>query len=624
VSHCGPSGAAAYTGAVCETRDPNYSSGNPARHRTLYSYDALGELTSITPAQPDNSRTTPPAETITYDNYSRQISLTNSKSDVTGSHYDTLDRLTKTDIPGTWTSERVYDADGNQLSATDYNGSHVADDFDSYTYDPINRVATQTNWTIGTSTLTWDSNSRLLTYHDAGGTVGYGYDTAGGLTSLTEPGGSCTGFSLPSTPPTTASLCTLYALDKNGKRLSTVNPGSVAGQTYIYDTSGRISRLKATGASGAVLVDYSYSYLNGTPDANHISKRTDNITGNYLTYTYTAGSRLTSAITKNSGGTTLTTFVYCYDAAGNRTNVRTTTGATCPGTATYTYDGANQILTHPYGTDASYDLDGNETDIDSASAGSTIERQTGYGNGNQADSFTVPGGGALTQNYFGVNNNQRYNTDVTTSITDNIESSPLGVSAITRVTSGTPGTPTYITRDPYGNLVGLRIGSAHYYYETDNQQTVLRLITSTGTTANSYTYDPYGQTTDTETITQPFGYTSGYLDWATGLVKLGARYYDPTLGTFTQPDPKTHPTDPNQSSPYPYTGNDPINNIDPSGLGFWNDVASVGFNILLAATIAVECSAIIVAGGGPEDPAADAGCAVVAGATAGAFDKWAE
>ncbi|WP_373559793.1 RHS repeat-associated core domain-containing protein [Streptomyces sp. TLI_55] len=42
---------------------------------------------------------------------------------------------------------------------------------------------------------------------------------------------------------------------------------------------------------------------------------------------------------------------------------------------------------------------------------------------------------------------------------------------------------------------------------------------------------------------------------------MGARYYDPQLGRFTQPDPSGQET-----NPYLYTGGDPINRTDPNGL----------------------------------------------------------
>jgi RHS repeat-associated protein len=54
-------------------------------------------------------------------------------------------------------------------------------------------------------------------------------------------------------------------------------------------------------------------------------------------------------------------------------------------------------------------------------------------------------------------------------------------------------------------------------------------------------------------------YTGGYLDTATGMYKLGARYYDPTLGRFTQTDPT------GQDPHYTYAGNDPCNYVDPTG-----------------------------------------------------------
>ncbi len=60
----------------------------------------------------------------------------------------------------------------------------------------------------------------------------------------------------------------------------------------------------------------------------------------------------------------------------------------------------------------------------------------------------------------------------------------------------------------------------------------------TGTVAAAYTYSAYGTTlTSTGTLTQPYKYGTGYTDTTTNLVKLGIRYYDPTLGRFTQQDP---------------------------------------------------------------------------------------
>ena len=74
--HCGPGGAAAFGGALCEARDADYSATLPAEHRTAYTYNALGQLVTVTPATPDHGRSTPPATTVTYDSHSRPQTVT--------------------------------------------------------------------------------------------------------------------------------------------------------------------------------------------------------------------------------------------------------------------------------------------------------------------------------------------------------------------------------------------------------------------------------------------------------------------------------------------------------------------------------------------------------------------
>ena len=51
---------------------------------------------------------------------------------------------------------------------------------------------------------------------------------------------------------------------------------------------------------------------------------------------------------------------------------------------------------------------------------------------------------------------------------------------------------------------------------------------------------------------------------ATGLIHYRARYYDPALGRFTQPDPAGFVDGINR---YAYVGNSPVNFTDPLGLG---------------------------------------------------------
>ena len=53
-----------------------------------------------------------------------------------------------------------------------------------------------------------------------------------------------------------------------------------------------------------------------------------------------------------------------------------------------------------------------------------------------------------------------------------------------------------------------------------------------------------------------------YMDPETGLIYLRARYYDPTTGQFLSRDPAVAST----REAYGYTGGDPLNGSDPSGL----------------------------------------------------------
>jgi RHS repeat-associated protein len=82
-----------------------------------------------------------------------------------------------------------------------------------------------------------------------------------------------------------------------------------------------------------------------------------------------------------------------------------------------------------------------------------------------------------------------------------------------------------------------------------------------------YVYkNPYGTDVDTSgTAARPLRFAGEYLDTETGLYKIGARYYQPTLGRWTQQDPIDQPADLRQSNPYLFAGGDPVNLVDPTG-----------------------------------------------------------
>jgi len=126
------------------------------------------------------------------------------------------------------------------------------------------------------------------------------------------------------------------------------------------------------------------------------------------------------------------------------------------------------------------------------------------------------------------------------------------------------------------------------YYETDGLGTVTSLSTSTGALAETYTYDSFGNTTNSSgSLTNPFQYTSREFDTESNLYFYRARYYDPQAGRFLSEDP----LGPKDEGPnlYAYVSNNPIMSVDPLGR----------YKIDKSCT---NHPCISIGGGGPNDP----------------------
>ena len=106
--------------------------------------------------------------------------------------------------------------------------------------------------------------------------------------------------------------------------------------------------------------------------------------------------------------------------------------------------------------------------------------------------------------------------------------------------------------------------SAASYYEQDGVNSVTSLSNSTGSLANTYTYDAFGkQTASTGTLTNPFQYTAREFDTETGVYEYRSRYYDQNLGRFLSEDPVGFSS--GTYNLYDYVSGDPVDFNDPSG-----------------------------------------------------------
>jgi RHS repeat-associated protein len=121
-----------------------------------------------------------------------------------------------------------------------------------------------------------------------------------------------------------------------------------------------------------------------------------------------------------------------------------------------------------------------------------------------------------------------------------------------------------------GQLLSERTLSGTYYALFDALGSTIGLTDGSGNLVSTWTYDPWGNVLSrTGTVRTPFLFDGTYFDDATGLYKMGARYYDPTLGRWTQPDPvRGELTNPQALNLYAFVGNNPVNLTDRSGY-FW-------------------------------------------------------
>ncbi len=119
----------------------------------------------------------------------------------------------------------------------------------------------------------------------------------------------------------------------------------------------------------------------------------------------------------------------------------------------------------------------------------------------------------------------------------------------------------------------------------DGLGSVVAVANGNGGVTNSYTYDPFGVTTETKAtltnLSNPWRYTGQYFDIATEMYKMGARYYQPELGRWTQRDPSGL-----DANAYAYVGGNPVNFVDPTGLFSFGDLAKVAAGAIVGVAAA--------------------------------------
>jgi RHS repeat-associated protein len=523
------------------------------QHATTYQY-GNGQLIATHPPAPLEG------STYTYDSAGRVLTSTDGAGRTTTYTYDGDDRILTTlasggGLPGTTTVSYTYDANGNLKTLTDPHGTTV------YSYDPANRLTSEQRPDDTTATYGYDKDSNLTALADGvNDQQTFIYDPADRLHMVTAatPAGPLT-WSYdyePQTAPANGTGAMVLA------QTTITEPNGIT-QTDKF-THSQLTNISYRGVSGT-LRDFTYDYSTPSLTNSNLIQSLTTQTRETTNYGYDTFNRLISAT--SAGRRAAQDFAYTYDAASNRTT-QIANGTT----TTYAYNAAEQLTSATTNGQTprtfTYDPSGNQT-TDSTGY------DENYNQLNQTTSFTslndllTP----LTPTYTGTGQADR------TSVNADVRSiqSVLGTTSLSNTSlldlglggnnNTTPG-QTQVIRDPAGGLLGLSITSQHlvpgtgttttnYTYATDIQGSVSALYDSNQIPQDSYTYDPYGNaTSSTVNVPQPFAFQGQYQD-TTGLYHMGERYYDPSIGRWTQRDPI--------GGGCTFAGDDPINVGDSSG-----------------------------------------------------------
>nr|WP_240124430.1 RHS repeat-associated core domain-containing protein [Streptomyces sp. MUM 136J] len=554
-----------------------------------YSYDLFGR--QRTAVDPDKG-----TATSEYNSFDQVIKSTDARGSSILTEYDELGRTT-----GTWAGSKT---DANQLtdytydtvfkglpaSSTRYVGGKTgaAYTYSVTSYDSLSRpTATQLQLPDSDPFVSAGESSTLAyeTHYNTDGSVQYTTEPAlgglqaetnnfryDGLGNLTEIPGYLKGVTYSAlTQPQLLALGVdnndSYVYNEFEAGTGRLTQSRVSDDThayklqelhYSYDQTGNVTSIADTStAGGASSPDTQCFAYDGyqrlaeawTPASQDCTdtRSSSGLSGPapYWTgYTYTsAGQRSTETAHSSSGDTTTT---YCYaNSAQPHTLTGTTTKADCTTPEhNYSYDvtgntvqrpgpAAKQTLTwSPEGKLAKLTESSNTTDYLYDADGGLLIRTTENGERvlytGTAELHLRADGTAWAQ--------RRYATGGTTVAMRSNE-------------SGTTKT-TF--------LIGDHHSTATLAINTDAAQTYTKRYTT-----------PFGADRGTP-LYGPWPDDKGFLgktrDATTGLTRIGAREYDPTIGQFLSVDPLLDTSDAQSINGYSYSDNNPVTYSDPTGL----------------------------------------------------------
>ena len=501
-------------GNVISESDPNGNVKN-------YVFNNLNQLTSKT--LPDN------VITLSYDIRGHVVGAQSHQSEISNT-FDDGGRLASTRAHGLGSSSGLadvtlsfgYDFDNNRATLTAPGAANY-----SYSYDLADRLASLNNPKGETYLFGFDAASRLISQSRPGGSSTFSFDARDIVTSIVHVTGASTlaTFQYQMDPIGNRTQITNqagsknYSYDLDNQVVTASNPEATLpsgfqSETFSFDSTSNRSSDQGGGyiydsKDQRLAQDYRYFYFYDN-NGNLTSKQEKGLTGEVTNFSYSSENQLLGfKVYPSANNPTPTKIVsYVYDVIGRRVS-KQVVDETAPNdpaktfTRHYAYDGQEILL--------EYD-----------------------GNNNLLASYTHSG--LATDDVLAVNITS---AGVTAELGPNVGSYQYLKDA--------QGTVTDVA-DNQGNKI------QHFVYSAFG--TVLAIEDGTGTV------------TTTPALNTSYMFAGAQYDSESGLYHShGTRMYDSTTGRWIQQDPYpgklSMPI--TRINRYIYTGNNPINYVDPSG-----------------------------------------------------------
>ncbi len=577
----------------------------PSEAPVKRTYDGNGRLTSQTQGSEADAR----SASWVYGSDGYLANATDSLGQTVSITRDGTGRITKLSGPGNQMASYTYDPNGNVTSLTppgkqsqhlfSYSNTNLLTKYSFPTddgslsilreYDADQRLARLTRADGTVTGYFYDNAGRLSSITFDSAEKAFTYDQTGQLASVTAPGGETVSFAydgdvLTGTVYAGVAPGSVHAIFNNDFWMTSIQLNGATIADYSYDDDGLVMQsgalaIKREEASGRVtgttlgVLSTSVAYntfgeamdyvakasgsellnLHFVKDkAGRIIQKIETIASekHIYDYVYDAAGRL-SGVTRD--GTAKAGF--SYDDSGNRLGSKydAQDRLLSDATATYRYSTNGDLQTRTDSTVTTtygYDAFGNLTSVEKTDGTPKIEylinavgeRVGKKKNGVLAQRLVYQSGLEPIAELDGAGN---------------VVSTFIYSSSDTNV-------PDYFVR-----------GGLAYALVTDHLGSPRLVVNSaTGEIVQRMDYDAFGNVIlDTNPGFQPFGFAGGLYDSDTSLVHFGAREYDPRIGRWTQKDPMGFMGGTNV---YVYSGNDPLNGKDPSGLDAVTDYGNIG------------------------------------------------